>query len=88
MTPFEAFTGTKPNVKNMNIFGSTCYEYVQDEQRLDSRAKKGTFISCDKYSPAYFIYFKESRDIKRVKCVKFANRFDNEKDDDCDDEMC
>ena len=87
MTPFEAFTGTKPNVKNMNIFGSTCYAYVQDKQKLDSRAKKGIFIGYDKYSPAYFIYFKESRDIKRVRCVTFTNKFDNE-NDDYDDEMC
>jgi len=88
ITPFEAFTGTKPNVKNMNIFGSTCYAYAQDKQNLDSRAKKGNFIGYDKYSPAYFIYFKESRDIKRVRCVKFASRFNNEEDDDYDDEMC
>ena len=84
MTPFQAFTGTKPN---MNIFGSTCYAYVQDKQKLDSRAKKGIFIGYDKYSPAYFIYFKESRDIKRVRCVTFTNKFDNE-NDDYDDEMC
>ena len=77
----KAFAGTKPNVKNMNIFGSTCYAYVQDKQKLDSRAKKGTFIAYDKYSQAYFIYFKDSRYINRVTCVKVANRFDNEKDD-------
>jgi len=87
ITPFEAFTGTKPNVKDMNIFGSTCYPYVLDK-KLDSRARKGTFMGYDKYSPAYFIYFKESRDIKRVRCVKFASRFNNEEDDDYDDEMC
>ena len=35
MTPFEAFAGTKLNVKNMNIFGTTCYAYIQDKQKLD-----------------------------------------------------
>ena len=82
MTPFEAFTGAKPNVKNMNIFGSTCYAYIQDKQKLDPRAKKGIFKGYDKYSPAYFIYLKESRGIRRVRCVTFTNRFDNMDDDD------
>ena len=70
--------------KNMNIIGSTCYVYVQDKQKLDPRAKKGIFIACDKYSPTYFIHFKERRDIKRVRYVTFTNRFDNTDDDDYD----
>ncbi len=76
-TPFEAFTGTKPDIKNMNIFGTSCNAYVQDKEKLDPRAKKGTFVGYDKYSPAYFVYFKESKNIKRVRCVTFTNKFED-----------
>ena len=76
-TPFEVFTGTKPNIKNMNIFGTTCYAYIQDKQKLDPRARKGTFVGFDKYSPAYFVYFNESRNIKRERCVTFSNKIES-----------
>ncbi len=33
-TPYEKFTGRKPNVKNMNIFRTVCYAYVQDKASL------------------------------------------------------
>ena len=42
-TPFEVYTGTKPNIKNMNIFGTTFehyYAYIQDKKKLDPRARK------------------------------------------------
>ena len=45
-------------------------------------------MGYNKYSPSYFIYFKESRDIRRVRCVTCANRFEYDNDDRYDDEMC
>ena len=65
---------------------------LQDKQKLDSRAKKGIFINKHSIVPLYIrtysIYFKERRDIKRVRCVTFTNRFDNDNYNDYVDEIC
>ena len=73
MTPVEAFTGQKPNISNMNTFGSLCYAYVQNKTKLDARTKKGIFVGYDKRSPAYLVYFPDSDDVQRVRCVKFSS---------------
>ena len=65
-TPYEAFTGVKPSVQNMNIFGTVCYVYVQEKKKLYPRSEKGLFLGYDKYSPAYFIYFPETHKIKKI----------------------
>ena len=31
MTPFQAFTNKKPDVSKLQVFGSTCYAYVQEK---------------------------------------------------------
>ena len=77
-TPFELMTGHKPNLKNMHVFGTVCYAYVQDKKKLDARCKKGVFLGYDPQSPAYFVYFPEQEDVKRVRCVKFSETFDSE----------
>ena len=89
-TPYEAFTGVKPSVQNMNIFGTVCYAYVQEKKKLDPRSEKGLFLGYDKYSPAYFVYFPETHKIKKVRRVVFTNEFlqvseDVNQADYCDD---
>ena len=46
MTPFEAWNGNKPNVKNLRIFGSICFSHFPKDERkkLDVKAKKGIFF--------------------------------------------
>eukprot|EP00794_Sanderia_malayensis_P008499 gene8499-9408_t len=90
-TAYEAFTGKKPNVQNMNIFGTVCYAYIQERKKLDPRSEKGLFIGYDKYSPAYYVYFEDRRIIKKVRCVAFTNEFpsvskDIEQDDEFNDQ--
>lgn len=60
-TPYCVFTGKTPNLSNMKIFGSECYAYKQDKKKLDSRCEKGIFVGYDKYSPAYNVYYPETR---------------------------
>ena len=43
---------------------------------MDPCCEKDIFVSYDKQSPAYLIYFPGTTAIKRVKCVKFID-FDN-----------
>ncbi|KAK3883860.1 hypothetical protein Pcinc_011828 [Petrolisthes cinctipes] len=71
-TPFEIMTGEKPNLKNMKIFGSLCYAYVQEKKKLDARCERGVFVGYDNQSPAYLVYLPEQDNLKRVRCVKFS----------------
>jgi hypothetical protein len=45
-TPEEFFTGKKPSVDHLIIFGSPVYIHVPKEKRtkLDPSGKKGTFV--------------------------------------------
>ena len=70
-TPYEALTGSKPNLSNMHIFGCTCYAYTQNAKKLDPRSKKGIFVGYDKRSPAYLVYYPDTDKIEHVRCVKF-----------------
>lgn len=47
----------------MHVFGSLCYAYVQNAKKLEPRSNKR--------SPAYLVYYPESRRVERVRCVKF-----------------
>ena len=58
ITPFEAVTGKKPNLSKMQIFGTSCFAYIQNQPKLEPRCEKGVFIGYDKSSPAYLVYFK------------------------------
>ena len=78
-TPYEAFTQRRPNIKNMHPFGTACYAYKQDKRKLDPRAEAGRFIGYDYNSPAYLLYFAETHQIKKVRCVVFM---DGGRDDD------
>jgi len=90
-TPYEMLTGKKPDVSRMSVFGTICYAYVQNKKKLDARSEMGIFVGYDRESPAYLVYFKQSGIIKKVRCVRFTNRFDVNTDntdtnvDDCDD---
>jgi hypothetical protein len=46
MTPEKKFTGKKPNVSHLRVFGCIAYVHILDEKRskLDPKAKKCIFI--------------------------------------------
>lgn len=74
--PYEMMTGVKPNLKNMHIFGTYCYAYIQNKKKLDDRCERGIFLGYDTQSPAYLMYFSEKNDVKRVRCVKFNEKLE------------
>ncbi|KAJ8050597.1 hypothetical protein HOLleu_03860 [Holothuria leucospilota] len=76
-TAFEVFTGQQPNICGMHTFGSCCYAYVQNKKKLDARIKEGVFVGYDKGSPAYLVYFPQSQEVRKVRCVKFTGNVDN-----------
>ena len=81
-TPYETVYLKRPNVSNMNLFGSTCFAYIENKKKLDSRSEEGVFVGYDHCSPAYLVYFPTNNQLKRVRIVKFLNEysFDNEVD--------
>ena len=71
-TPYELFTGKKPNIRNMAPFGSKCFVVVDKHKRmLDDRSCEGTFIGYDRESPAFLIYDRCTGAIKKSRNVKF-----------------
>ena len=57
-TPIEAWSGVKPSVKHLKVFGSLCYLHVSSIKRgkLDERAEKGVFVRYAVESKGYKIY--------------------------------
>ena len=71
-TPYELFTGRRPNLRNMVAFGTKCFVYNDNQKRkLDDRSHEGVFIGYDRESPAYLIYNRDSRAVKKSRNVKF-----------------
>ena len=48
-TPFKKWSGIKPNLSHLKIFGSIAYSYVPSERRdkLEDRATKQIFVGYD-----------------------------------------
>jgi hypothetical protein len=57
MTPEGAFSGKKPNVENLRIFGCPVYSHIPKDKRnkLESLGKKGIFVGYSDSSKAYRI---------------------------------
>ena len=65
--PYGAMPGRKPDLSKMDIFGTTCYAYVQNSKKLDARSGKGVVVvrlehshsfndSLDNHSTASGVY--------------------------------
>lgn len=57
-TAIELFTGKKPSVKHLRVFGCDVFVYQHaidrpSDRRLDARSKKGIFIGYDEKKQAY-----------------------------------
>jgi hypothetical protein len=57
-TPEEVFSGIKPEVGNLRIFGCPVYIHVPKEKRtkMEPSCKKGVFVGYNENSKAYMIY--------------------------------
>ena len=63
VTPESVFTGSKPEVSHIRIFGSIMYCHVPDEKRkkLDQTAEKGFLMGYSENAKAYHIYIPKSK---------------------------
>ena len=65
-TPEEMYTGKKPDVSHLKIFGCLVYVHIPKEKRtkLDPFEKKGIFVEYCEVSKAFGIYISEFHHIK------------------------
>ena len=58
ITPIEAWTGKKPDVSSLRIFGCTAYAHVpkDERQKLDSKARKCFFLGYGTDTKGYRLY--------------------------------
>ena len=72
-TPEEVFTGTKPDVSHIRIFGSVCYCHVHldNRKKLDPSGEKGLLVGYSEISKAYRVYIPARRRIIASRDVQF-----------------
>jgi hypothetical protein len=73
MTPEEAFTGRRPDVEHIRIFGCLTYSHVPSERRtkLDPTAQQGILVGYSEVSKAYRIYIPPLRRVVVSRDVRF-----------------
>jgi hypothetical protein len=76
MTPEEAFSGKKPNIENLRIFGCPVYSHIPKDKRnkLEPSGKKGIFMGYSDSSKAYRIYILEQHKIEVRRDITFNER--------------
>ena len=72
-TPKEVFTGTRPDVSHIRIFGSVCYCHVHADNRkkLDPSGEKGLLVGYSEILKAYRVYIPARRRIIVSRDVQF-----------------
>jgi hypothetical protein len=72
-TPEEVFTGIKPSIDHLRIFGSPVCIYIPKEKKtkLEPSGKKGTFVGHSETSKAYKIYIPGQKFIEVSRDVDF-----------------
>ena len=72
-TPEEAFTGEKPDVGHLRIFGCHVYIHVPKDKRtkMEPSGKKLIFVGYSETSKAYRIYLPSKRHIEVSRDVSF-----------------
>jgi hypothetical protein len=73
MTPEEAFTGRRPDVEHIRIFGCLTFSHVPSERRtkLDPTAQQGILVGYSEVSKAYRIYIPPLRRVVVSRDVRF-----------------
>ena len=58
MTPQKAWSGRKPGIAHLRVFGSKAYAHVPDQTRskLDDKSKPYIFIGYDSNTKGYKLY--------------------------------
>ena len=81
-TPYEAWTGNKPNVGHLRIFGCDAYAHIpKDERRkLDSKTKRSIFLGYGNGVKGYRLYDKAQKRVFYSRDVTFNEEKSTEED--------
>ncbi|KAG6437197.1 hypothetical protein SASPL_102108 [Salvia splendens] len=73
MTPQEAWSGRKPGIAHLRVFGSKAYAHVPDQTRnkLDDKSKPFIFIGYDSNTKGYKLYDPTSQKTMTSRDVEF-----------------
>jgi hypothetical protein len=73
MTPEEVFTGKKPPVEHLRIFGCITFSHVPKEKRtkMEPTAEKGLLVGYNETSKAYRLHIPALRRVVVQRDVKF-----------------
>ncbi|KAG6416730.1 hypothetical protein SASPL_124166 [Salvia splendens] len=73
MTPQEAWSGRKPGIAHLRVFGSKSYAHVPDQTRskLDDKSKPFIFIGYDSNTKGYMLYDPTSQKTMISRDVEF-----------------
>ena len=65
MTPEEAWSGGKPDISHLRIFGSSCSVHIPDMKRtkLDAKSWEGYLVGYSETSKAYKVWNPKSRNV-------------------------
>ena len=71
--PFEAWTGEKPNIKHLRVFGCEAYAHVPKDERkkLDSKARKCILLGYGTETKGYRLYDPQRGRVFHSRDVKF-----------------
>ena len=73
-TLVEIYTGSKPNLAKMQLFGVKCYAYDHSHtSKFEPKCIEGKFVGYDSESPSYLIWFPNKGSIRKCRLVKFFN---------------
>ena len=73
-TPYSIITGTKPDVRDLEPFGKSCFSFDHTVSgKLDKRWRKGIFCGYDRRSPALFVFHPETNTVAKYRNVQFLN---------------
>lgn len=73
VTPYEIWTGEKPNISHLKVFESIAYVHInkQFRKKLDTKSKKTIFVGYQSQSKNYKLYDPKSQKIIISKDVSF-----------------
>ncbi|THH18467.1 hypothetical protein EUX98_g8949, partial [Antrodiella citrinella] len=72
-TPLEVFTGAKPDLSKLHVWGSKVYVHTTAGSKLDARAQVGHWVGFDVESRAHRVYWAGKRSITVERSVVFAD---------------
>ncbi|KAI5343049.1 hypothetical protein L3X38_010925 [Prunus dulcis] len=75
-TPFEKFSGGKPGVKHLRIFGSLCHIHIPSQKRhkLEETGMKGVFLGYRICEKGYRVFNLETKKIELSRSVIFNEK--------------